>query len=184
MVLRSFALGAGLVLAACTAPAPPPTVAAIVYDNETADYGVAPTNAIRTTDFDAPTPTIVDGAQTITTLQLKDMLASATPPLLIDVLGNVDTSLPTAVSVPDAGLGSSLNDPLQARFGAVMFRLTGGDRSRPVAVFCLSRICWLSHNAAVRLVAMGYTQVYWYRGGRNAWREAGLPMAPVRMASP
>jgi PQQ-dependent catabolism-associated CXXCW motif protein len=157
-------------------------VTALVYDNETADYGVAPTNIIRTDDFDAPTPRTVDGAQTITTLQLKDMLASPTPPLLIDVLGGVNTSLPTAISVPDAGLGTSLKDPLQTRFGTVMRRLSGGDTSRPVAVFCLSRICWLSHNAAVRLVAMGYTHVYWYRGGRNAWREAGLPLAPVRMA--
>ena len=26
----------------------------------------------------------------------------------------------------------------------------------------------------MRLVALGYTQVYWYRGGRKAWEVNGL----------
>ena len=26
---------------------------------------------------------------------------------------------------------------------------------------------------------LGYTQVYWYRGGRDSWQAAGLPMEPV-----
>ena len=34
-------------------------------------------------------------------------------------------------------------------------------------------------NLALRLVALGYTEVYWYRGGREAWMAAGLPMAEV-----
>jgi rhodanese-related sulfurtransferase len=41
-------------------------------------------------------------------------------------------------------------------------------------------MCWLSRNATVRTVALGYSQVYWYRGGRNAWIAAGLPLQPVR----
>jgi hypothetical protein len=28
---------------------------------------------------------------------------------------------------------------------------------------------------ALRLVALGYTNVNWYRGGREAWEVAGLP---------
>ena len=28
-------------------------------------------------------------------------------------------------------------------------------------------------NLALRLVALGYTNVYWYRGGREAWEVAG-----------
>jgi adenylate cyclase len=30
-------------------------------------------------------------------------------------------------------------------------------------------------NLALRLVAMGYTNVYRYRGGREAWEVNGLP---------
>ena len=35
------------------------------------------------------------------------------------------------------------------------------------------------HHLAVRLVALGYTNVYWYRGGREAWEVAGLPETEV-----
>ena len=30
-------------------------------------------------------------------------------------------------------------------------------------------------NLALRLAALGYTRVYWYRGGREAWEVAELP---------
>jgi hypothetical protein len=34
-------------------------------------------------------------------------------------------------------------------------------------------------NLALRLVALGYTHVYWYRGGREAWEVAGLPETEI-----
>jgi rhodanese-related sulfurtransferase len=34
-------------------------------------------------------------------------------------------------------------------------------------------------NLALRLLALGYTNVYWYRGGREAWEVAGLPEADL-----
>ena len=30
-------------------------------------------------------------------------------------------------------------------------------------------------NLTLRLAALGYTDVYWYRGGQEAWEAAGLP---------
>ena len=36
-------------------------------------------------------------------------------------------------------------------------------------------------NLALRLVALGYPNVYWYRGGREAWKVAGLPETAVNM---
>ena len=56
--------------------------------------------------------------------------------------------------------------------------LAGGNKARAIVFFCLSKTCWLSHNAAVRAVALGY-DVYLYCGGRNAWQAAGLAMEPV-----
>jgi rhodanese-related sulfurtransferase len=34
-------------------------------------------------------------------------------------------------------------------------------------------------NLALRLAALGYTKIYWYRGGREAWEVAGLPETQV-----
>ena len=36
-------------------------------------------------------------------------------------------------------------------------------------------------NLALRLVALGYTDVRWYRGGREAWEVHELPEEPSAM---
>ena len=34
-------------------------------------------------------------------------------------------------------------------------------------------------NLALRVAALGYTDIYWYRGGREAWEVADLPLAEI-----
>jgi len=151
------------------------------YDAETQNFGLAPVAAIRTSNYEAPTPLQVGGARTITTPQLRDLLATSQPPLLLDVLGGSPTlSLPGALWLPWAGFGFGPNDAVQTRLNRVLNQMTQGNRAAPMVFFCLSKTCWLSHNAAVRAVALGYTNVLWYRGGRDAWMAAGLPMDPIR----
>lgn len=77
------------------------------------------------------------------------------------------------------GWARGFDDPLQAKLDERLARLTAGDRQRPVVFYCLSAECWLSYNASLRAVALGYRSVLWYRGGIEAWRAAGLPMAPA-----
>lgn len=150
------------------------------FADETVDYGIPPTNTLHLHDFDAPTPTHVEGAHTVTTVELQSMLASDRPPLLIDVIGGPQTvSLPNAIWLRDAGVGRHLDDDIQAWLDLHLSRLTDRDKSRPVVFFCASRMCWLAHNATLRALDLGYTNVYWYRGGRDSWQAAGLPMSRV-----
>jgi PQQ-dependent catabolism-associated CXXCW motif protein len=150
------------------------------FADETIDYGVPPTNTIREHDFDAPTPTHVQGARTVTTLALQSMLASDRPPLMIDVIRGAQTvSIPNSVWLRDAGTGRHLDDDIQAWLDMQLSNLTGRDKSRPLVIFCASRMCWLAYNATLRAVDLGYTDVFWYRGGRDSWQAAGLPMTPV-----
>lgn len=150
------------------------------YDGETQNFGLRPTATIRVGNYEGPTPTRIIGAHTITTPQLRDLLASPNPPLLIDVLGgNPQNSLPGAILFTQAGLGNSYGDQVQQRLAGHLAQLTHGNLRTPIVFFCLSKTCWLSHNATVRAVALGYTNVLWYRGGRDAWIAAGLPMEPV-----
>jgi PQQ-dependent catabolism-associated CXXCW motif protein len=150
------------------------------FADETIDYGVPPTNTLHLQDFDAPTPTHIEGARTITTLELRNMLDSDRPPLLIDVIGGEQTvSLPSAVWLRDAGAGRHLDDDVQAWFDFHLAHLTNRDKSHPLVIFCASRMCWMAHNAALRALDLGYKDVSWYRGGRDAWQAAGLPLAPV-----
>lgn len=155
-------------------------LAAPAYDYETQDFGVAPVNTIRPSGYEAPTPTEIPGASVITTPRLRDMLLTPKPPILIDVLGgNPTLSLPGAIWLRGAGMGTGFDDAVQPRLAARLDQLTGRDKTRAVVFFCLSRTCWLSYNTALRAVALGYRNVLWYRGGRNAWIAAGLTMEPI-----
>jgi PQQ-dependent catabolism-associated CXXCW motif protein len=159
---------------------PEPRGLRATFADEAVDYGVPSTNTLHLTNFDAPTPTHIEGARTIATLALQTMLTSDKPPVLVDVIGGEQTvSLPNAIWLRDAGVGRHLDDDVQAWFDLHLSQLTNRDKSRPVVFFCASRMCWLAHNAALRALDLGYTNVYWYRGGRDSWQAAGLPMAPV-----
>jgi PQQ-dependent catabolism-associated CXXCW motif protein len=163
-----------------TSAAPPDVPPAQSFADETVDDGVPPVTTIREHDFDAPTPTGIEGARTITTLELDGMMRGASPPLVIDVIrGRQTVSLPNAVWLPDAGVGRDMDDDIQAWLDLHLSRLTNRDKTRPLVFFCASHFCWLAHNAVLRAVALGYTNVSWYRGGRDAWRAAGLPLMPV-----
>ena len=117
---------------------------------------------------------------TVTTRALQSMLNSPQPPVLIDVIGGPQTvSLPHAIWLRDAGIGRHMDDDVQAWFDLHLSQLTGRDKTHPIVFFCASRMCWLAHNATLRALDLGYTNVYWYRGGRDSWQAAGLPMSPV-----
>lgn len=159
--------------------------AAQAFADEDRDWGVVAVERLRRPPYTAPTPTTIPGAKVLATRDLQAMTSASQPGglVLVDVAsGEGHATLPGAVWVPGAGHGTSFVDPLQAQFIDLMAKLTGGDRARPLVYFCVSPQCWLSYNAALRAAAAGYTQVYWYRGGIEAWREAGLPLAAIEPA--
>src|SRR5262245_20528000 len=163
-----------LVLAAC--------LAALASANEDVDYGLAPASTLRTAGFHAPTPREVPGARPLRTSALRASLQAGPAPLLLDVLGGeVHSSLPGAIWLPGAGRGLSFTDTVQARFAQTLNALTKGDRKRPLVFFCQGPQCWLSYNAALRAVALGYETVYWYRGGIEAWIESGGDLVPMKL---
>jgi len=162
------------VLAACLAA---PAIA-----NEDIDYGLAPVSTLRTAEYHAPTPREIPGAKTIGTSALRDSLQAQPQPLLFDVLGGeVHASLPGAIWLPGAGRGQSFTDTVQARLAQTLQAVTKGDRKRPLVFFCQGPQCWLSYNAALRAVALGYEAVFWYRGGIEAWIAAGGDLAPLKL---
>jgi adenylate cyclase len=60
-----------------------------------------------------------------------------------------------------------------------MTQLTNGDHNVPVVTVGWNAERYQGRNLALRLVALGYPNVYWYRGGREAWDVAGLPETAV-----
>ncbi len=68
---------------------------------------------------------------------------------------------------------------MQDRLRKKMLSLTKGDLSTPIVAVGFNSERFDGRNLALRLVALGYTNVYWYRGGREAWEVAGLPETEV-----
>jgi PQQ-dependent catabolism-associated CXXCW motif protein len=153
--------------------------------DEEADFGIAPTRELRIENHAAPTPREAPGARTIRTPQLRAWLERdpVARPLLIDVVGGTGhDSIPGSHWLPGAGRGRSFDDEVQAELDQALSALTGSDRAHPLVFFCVSEQCWLSYNATLRAAALGYREVYWYRGGIEAWVDAGGDLAPSRVA--
>ena len=166
----------GLIAALALACAPAAGLAQS-FASEDRDWGAPMQAELKRSPYHGATPREAPGARTILTIDLKRLIDSGAQPVLIDVLsGNHPQTLPGAAWMPEGGHGTDVRDAMQEPFAARLAELAGGDRERPVVLFCLSAECWLSYNAALRAVAAGYRQVYWYRGGIAAWRQAALPL--------
>ena len=76
--------------------------------------------------------------------------------------------------------GGTFDDDIQTQLASTLGNITDDDLARPIVVYCIDANCWLSYNAALRFDALGYENLYWYRGGIAAWKAANLP---TRMAS-
>ncbi|MGB5067847.1 MAG: rhodanese-like domain-containing protein, partial [Albidovulum sp.] len=144
---------------------------------ELRDFGVPPASTLRSDQFHAPTPTSVQGAQIVTTAILSQALNAGKPVVIIDVLGG-NYSLPKALMAPALASGGDFNDRVQQQAAQWLSQITRGDRGQTIVVYCSDPNCWLSYNATLRVVAAGYTNVYWYRGGLQAWQMAGLQLVP------
>ena len=143
----------------------------------------------RLEDYRAPVPATVAGGTVVTTAGLQHLL-KAEPTILVDVLPHaprpaglapgtlwiepVRTDIAGSVWLPETGRGA-LSPSVEAYFKDNLARLTGGNRDRALAFYCLAR-CWMSWNAAKRAISYGYRRVYWYPEGTDGWIAAGLPV--------
>ena len=60
-----------------------------------------------------------------------------------------------------------------------MRHLTGGNLQVPIVAVGFNSERFDGRNLAIRLAALDYKNVYWYRGGREAWEVAGLPVTSL-----
>jgi rhodanese-related sulfurtransferase len=111
-------------------------------------------------------PAALDGATVITTGQLVQSMrerdAGSNPFWLIDARGcSQEPTIPTAVCLA----GNSIQE-LEAK---------APNKATQLVVFCHDGACPMSFNLASQAVAAGYSNVFWYRGGVNAWAASGEP---------
>lgn len=138
--------------------------------------------------YRSPTPEAVEGARTLDTAALQAQLAREPGTALIDVYrrqwlfgqfieDEPHANLPGSIWLANTGDGH-LQPQWAAYFEHNLARLSQGKRDWPMVFYCRSD-CWLGWNAVKRAHAMGYTNLYWYRDGVDAWEQAGLPLQPA-----
>ena len=120
---------------------------------------------------------------TVNTEQLASML-NTQKPLVIDTMdASWYRSIPGAVGLDiSRNTHGTFTDSLQKRLEQKMRALTGGDMAKPIVAMSFNVARFDGYNLALRLRHAGYTNVYWYRGGREAWEVAGMPEDVVRPA--
>ena len=98
--------------------------------------------------------------------ELRQQLAGDAPPRVAEILGPsyfAQGHLPGAINLPLEG------------FAEHALRLLP-EPGAPIVVYCASETCRNSDTAARKLQALGYTQVRVFRGGKAAWKAAGLSL--------
>ncbi|MDX1694291.1 MAG: rhodanese-like domain-containing protein [Ketobacteraceae bacterium] len=70
----------------------------------------------------------------------------------------------------------SMNVPLDSHFEDNITAAVP-DKDKTVVVYCKNESCDASEKAAKRIEELGYSKVYDYTGGKEDWKDAGLPIA-------
>jgi rhodanese-related sulfurtransferase len=87
--------------------------------------------------------------------------------VLVDALAPMvyaHSHLPGAINIP----------PLTIDPDTIGRRLP--DRQMEIVVYCANPECQDSHHTARTLLELGYTNIRHYAGGKDEWRERGLPL--------
>ena len=105
-------------------------------------------------------------------------------PLVIDTMdASWYRSVPGAVGLDVSGhTHDTFTDAVQKRLEQKLRALTGDYMAKPIIAMGFNVARFDGYNLALRLRHAGYTNVYWYRGGREAWEVAGMPEDVVRPA--
>ncbi|MGO9134744.1 MAG: rhodanese-like domain-containing protein [Methylovirgula sp.] len=163
----------------------PPPVG--TFQDEDKDDQIAPTDALSN-KLNGPTPRTIPGGNAITTQDLYHMLANGKLPgtdrkvsiLLIDVDSEPHArTIPSSLRWPYAGAGGTFDakDKVQRQlFDDLSKAVTSSNTA--IIFFSRDSKSWEGYNAALRALQMGYSNVYWYRGGLAAWQAADLITKP------
>ena len=144
----------------------------------------------RMDDYRAAVPATLAGARVVTTTEAEAIWRAGTG-VFIDVLPRAPKpanlpagtvwrdkprfNIPGSTWLPDTGYGK-LADATDAYLRRGLERTSGGNKAALLVIYCQEN-CWMSWNAAKRVLSYGYPNVAWYPEGTEGWESANLPVA-------
>jgi len=173
-------MGAGLVIAAFALAVP-----AFAEDS----VFVSEPDGYRTENYRAPVPDTLAGARVLSTAD-AEVIWRAKSGVFIDVLPRAPKpknlpegtvwrdkprfNIPGSIWLPDTGYGA-LAAPTEDYLRQGLARASGGNKQAQLVIYCQVD-CWMSWNAAKRILSYGYPNVAWYPDGTEGWERANLPV--------
>src|SRR6266436_4555879 len=154
-----------------------------------AQENAAEPEGYRTDNYRAPVPVTLAGARVLATGE-AEAIWRAGAAVFIDVLPHAPKpqnlppgtiwrekprlNIPGSVWLPDTGYGK-LAAATEDYFRRGLERASGGNNTRLLVIYCQAD-CWMSWNAAKRVLSYGYSNVAWYPEGTDGWERAGLAL--------
>ena len=112
-------------------------------------------------------PESIEGAQKIDAEELIRLVNKNKSPVIIDSRISSDRKLgfiPGSISLPDTKTSCESLAKIIPQ------------KSDPAVFYCNGPNCRRSDNAVVIAAGCGYTKIYWFRGGIEAWRTHNYPI--------
>jgi PQQ-dependent catabolism-associated CXXCW motif protein len=154
---------------------------------------VAEPDGYRTDNYRAPVPATLAGVRVLTTAE-AEAIWRAGRGVFIDVLPRAPKpqnlpegtvwrdkprpNIPGSIWLPDTGYGN-LAAATEEYLRRGIKRASGGNNAARLVIYCQEN-CWMSWNAAKRILSYGYPNVAWYPEGTEGWERANLPVVEAR----
>jgi PQQ-dependent catabolism-associated CXXCW motif protein len=154
-----------------------------------AQGSVSEPDGYRTDNYRAPVPATLNGARVLSTADAEAIWRAKTG-VFIDVLPRAPKpknlpegtvwrdkprfNIPGSVWLPDTGYGT-LPPPTEDYLRQGLARASAGSKTSLLVIYCQAD-CWMSWNAAKRVLSYGYPNVAWYPEGTEGWGAANLPL--------
>ena len=169
-------------------------LAALIFAAQVHAQGNAPEpDGYRTDNYRAPVPATLAGVRVLATAEAETIWRTGTG-IFIDVLprppkpANLPAgtiwrdkprlNIPGSIWLPDTGYGK-LAEPTENYLRRGIERASGGNKAALLVIYCQEN-CWMSWNAAKRILSYGYSNVAWYPDGTEGWERANLPVAEAQ----
>ena len=147
----------------------------------------------RTENYRAPVPATLAGARVLATAEAEAIWRAGTA-VFVDVLPRAPKpaslppgtvwrdkprlNIPGSVWLPDTGYGK-LAEITESYLRRGLARASGGNKAALLVIYCQEN-CWMSWNAAKRVLSYGYPNVAWYPEGTEGWERANLPVVEAQ----
>jgi len=116
-------------------------------------------------------PDVLEGALNISAEELVDLKAEFPNTVLIDTSAH-DAANPSSIEGAHSVPGETLS-------ASVLTRLAD-DKIAPLVFFDTDPNSIRCYKAARQAVILGYTNIYWFRGGLKEWLDKGLPVVKLQ----